>query len=244
MSRLRVIAYNIQYCDGSGSGSIGYLSPASPKRRREMMERISGALTPRQPDVLGLIEVDGGSWRNSGVDQAEHIASELDMPNLVEHCKYPPPFDVIPFFKYNMQALASKRTMDTSQAHLFTVGFKRNVIEATVAGITFILCHLALGKGARLLQTQHLARIVKSIETPVVLMGDLNAEPDSPELKNLMAQTELRLVPLGETFPSWKPKKRLDHFLVTPDILVNTASVLDIGLSDHLPIILDLQLDG
>ena len=243
MSRLRVITYNIQYCDGSGSGSIGYLSPASPKRRREMMERISRALTPRQPDVLGLIEVDGGSWRNSGVDQAEHIARELDMPNMVEHCKYPPPFDVMPFFKHNMQALASKHPMATSQAHLFTVGFKRNVIEATIAGITFILCHLALGRGARLLQTQHLARIVRSIDDPVVLMGDLNAEPDSPELKNLVAQTELRLVPLGETFPSWKPKKRLDHFLVSPDILVNTATVLDIGLSDHLPIILDIQLD-
>ena len=34
---MRIIAYNIQYCDGSGSGSIGYLSPASPSRRREMM---------------------------------------------------------------------------------------------------------------------------------------------------------------------------------------------------------------
>lgn len=243
MSKLRVITYNIQYCDGSGSGSLGYLSPASPKRRREMMERISGALTPRQPDVLGLIEVDGGSWRNSGVDQAEHIAKELDMPNLVEHCKYLPPFDKMPFFKHNMQALASKRPMDTSQAHLFTVGFKRNVIEATVGGIAFILCHLALGKGARQLQTKQLARIVKSIDMPVVLMGDLNAEPDSPELNSLVAQTDLRLVPLGETFPAWKPKKRLDHFLVSPDILVNTASVLDIGLSDHLPIVLDLQMD-
>jgi len=240
---MRVITYNIQYCDGSGSGSMGYLTPASPKRRREMMGRISGALTPRQPDVLGLIEVDGGSWRNSGVDQAEHIAKELDLPNMVEHCKYPPPFDIIPFFKYNMQALASKPPLDASQAHLFTVGFKRNVIEATVGGITFILCHLALGKGARLLQTQHLSRIVKSIDTPIVLMGDLNAEPESPELKSLVAQTDLRLVPMGETFPSWKPKKKLDHFLVSPDILVNTASVLDIGLSDHLPIMLDIFMD-
>ena len=206
------------------------------------MERISGALTPRQPDVLGLIEVDGGSWRNSGVDQADHITKVLDRSNVGEHCKYPPPFDIMPFFKHNMQALASKRPIDTSQAHLFTVGFKRNVIEATVAGITFILCHLALGKGARLLQTRHLARIVRSIDRPVVLMGDLNAEPDSPELTSLVAQTDLRLVPLGETFPSWKPKKRLDHFLVSPDILVNTATALDIELSDHLPIMMDLDI--
>jgi endonuclease/exonuclease/phosphatase family metal-dependent hydrolase len=75
-------------------------------------------------------------------------------------------------------------------------------------------------------------------------MGDLNAEPDSPELKSLVARTDLRLVPLGETFPSWKPKKGLDHFLVSPDILVNTASVLDIGLSDHLPIMMDLDIQA
>lgn len=243
MSRLRVIAYNIQYCDGSGSGSIGYLSPASPSRRREMMERISEALKPQRPDVLGLIEVDGGSWRNSGVDQAEVISKALDMSHLIEQCKYPAPFSIMPFFKHNKQALASSEPRDRADDHLLPVGFKRTVLDVTVSGITFLLCHLALGKGARMLQAQALARIVRSIDNPVILMGDLNAEPDSPELKYLVAQTDMRLVPVGPTYPSWKPRKELDHFLVTEDVNVDSACALDIKLSDHLPIMLDISMD-
>lgn len=243
MGRMRVIAYNIQYCDGSGSGSIGYLSPASPSRRREMMERISEALKPQQPHVLGLIEVDGGSWRNSGVDQAEVISKALDMSYLLEQCKYPPPFSIMPFFKHNLQAFASKESREGVDDHFLPVGFKRTVLEVSVSGVTFLLCHLALGRGARMLQAQALARIVSSIKTPVVLMGDLNAEPDSPELRYLIAQTGMRLLPLGPTYPSWGPKKELDHFLVTEGIDVGSACALDIKLSDHLPIMLDISMD-
>jgi len=240
---LRVITYNIQYCGGRENGSIGYFIPSLPSRRKEIMEKISKVLALHEPDVLGLIEVDSGSWRNAGVNQAKYIAKKLDLPHLIEGCKYLTPFDIFPFFKYNTLAIASKNPMDTSQTHQLVAGFKRNIIEANAAFITFILCHLSLGKNARVLQIHHMVQIINSINTPIVLMGDFNAEPDTVEIKNLVSKAGLNLVPLEATYPSWRPKKKLDHFLVSSDIQVKSASVLDIGLSDHLPIVLDIILD-
>jgi endonuclease/exonuclease/phosphatase family metal-dependent hydrolase len=50
-------------------------------------------------------------------------------------------------------------------------------------------------------------------------------------------------VPLGETFPSWNPTKALDHFFVSEDVTVLDASVPDLKLSDHMPIMMDMQVE-
>ena len=78
----------------------------------------------------------------------------------------------------------------------------------------------------------------------VVVMGDMNCQPGSRELATLIHRTRLQ-EPLDDerhTFPSWRPKRRLDHILVSEGFEVEAVSVLQTPLSDHLPVAMDLRL--
>jgi endonuclease/exonuclease/phosphatase family metal-dependent hydrolase len=240
---MRVVLYNLQYGGGSDK-AVSYLVPATRKRRLKNLEAIIEALRPLRPDVLGMIEVDAGSWRMAGIDMAQEMAKALDMPHLDGDCKYPSPVDRIPLISYNVAALASRTPLLEPTSLELSVGFKRKVLRATTGGVTFIVAHLSLMGRSRRRQVEDLARFAREAEGPVVVMGDLNAVPGSPELDTLSAEGGLTRVPLDETFPSWNPTKALDHFFVSEEVRVVQASVPDLKLSDHLPISMDMEIDG
>ena len=77
----------------------------------------------------------------------------------------------------------------------------------------------------------------------VVLMGDMNCQPGSPEMDVLFKRTRLR-EPLEElcTFPSWSPNRNIDHILVTPELEVHQCHVLKDAHSDHLPIAMEVVI--
>ncbi|UCC92786.1 MAG: endonuclease/exonuclease/phosphatase family protein, partial [Thermoplasmata archaeon] len=124
------------------------------------------------------------------------------------------------------------------------VGFKRRVLKTSTGGVTFILAHLSLMGRSRRHQVADLARFAQDVEGPLVIMGDLNALPDSPELQVLVTEAGLTRVPTGGTYPSWRPTKALDHIFVSQDVKVVSSSVPDVKLSDHLPVMMDLDVDG
>jgi endonuclease/exonuclease/phosphatase family metal-dependent hydrolase len=237
---MRVILYNLQYGGGSDS-PLSYLVPATRKRRLQNLSAIIEALRPLRPDVLGMIEADAGSWRMAGIDMAEELARALELPYLDEDCKYPHPVNRIPLVSYNIAALASNQPLVDPRSRELSVGFKRMVLVTETGGVTFILAHLSLMGRSRRRQVADLATFVVETDGPVVLMGDLNALPDSPELEVLGTVAGLSRVPLGETFPSWNPTRGLDHFFVSSDIRVTDPAVPDIMLSDHLPIMMDIE---
>jgi len=76
-----------------------------------------------------------------------------------------------------------------------------------------------------------------------VLMGDFNCNCESRELRDLLDSTDLH-GPSCEmkTFPSWRPRRNLDHILVSPNIGIETARVLNYPMSDHLPVSMQIHL--
>ncbi len=238
---MRIVLYNLQY--GGGSDKVtSYLVPSTRKRRLKNLEAIKEALRSLGPDVLGMIEADAGSWRMAGIDMAQELSRALELPYLDEDCKYPAPVDRVPLISYNVAALASRYPLVEPESLDLSVGFKRRVLRATTGGVTFIVAHLSLLGRSRRRQVADLARFARDAEGPVVVMGDLNALPESPEMTDLATDGGLSRVPMEATFPSWRPTKALDHFLVSEGIDVVTASVPDIVLSDHRPIVMDIEL--
>ena len=92
-----------------------------------------------------------------------------------------------------------------------------------------------------------------------LLVGDLNARPDAPELDPLRArfidawelaedrgdQSGWRFWRRdeGHTHPARTPHRRIDQVWVSAGVLVAAAPVLDPeGASDHLPLMVDLQV--
>jgi endonuclease/exonuclease/phosphatase family metal-dependent hydrolase len=74
-------------------------------------------------------------------------------------------------------------------------------------------------------------------------MGDLNTSAHSKELESLYRHTSLAPPEHPPaTFPSWKPKRAIDHILVSSQIEVEQRWALAHPVSDHLPIAARVRL--
>lgn len=119
---------------------------------------------------------------------------------------------------------------------------------------TCVVTHLPLARlGDRTPFVRELARSLATIEPPLVLCGDLNAEPDDALVQALV---DIGLIDasagLGPTVPNPEPRVRLDYVLVgngTRDVGVRSSTVLgeiadDEGFlpSDHLGVAVELEL--
>ena len=120
---------------------------------------------------------------------------------------------------------------------------KRNIFWLGIAmSLVVLIVHLALSRRGRLSQLDYLGDLINDYRH-VVLMGDMNCRSDSEEMELLVNKT-LMSEPLHglHTFPSWRPKRNIDHILVTPTVEVGRAEVLNYPLSDHLPISMEVVL--
>ena len=95
-------------------------------------------------------------------------------------------------------------------------------------------------------QLSLLARRVRELSGPVVVLGDLNTTPWGASFRRLVADSGLRDSARGQgwqpTWPSFQPLLfiPLDHVLATPDIGVVSRSVGDAAGSDHRPVVVEL----
>jgi len=101
----------------------------------------------------------------------------------------------------------------------------------------------------------HLAERVRALQTPVILLGDLNTGPWSLDFQTLLYKTGLANTQQGfgalPTYPVKIPRTHMDwpvpvlpidHVLVSPDWRVFDRRVGAPAGSDHLPLILELGL--
>jgi endonuclease/exonuclease/phosphatase family metal-dependent hydrolase len=105
-----------------------------------------------------------------------------------------------------------------------------------------VVVHLALSQKARQLQLAYLSALVRE-EPQIVLMGDFNCALNSPGLRSLLDQTGLQAPTANRhTFPSWRPRRSLDHILISPSLRAAKVDTLPVSFSDHLPLALTLML--
>jgi endonuclease/exonuclease/phosphatase family metal-dependent hydrolase len=72
--------------------------------------------------------------------------------------------------------------------------------------------------------------------------ADFNCEPDAEELAPLRQQLELKALISEPTFPTYRPRQRLDNVFASPDARVIEARVLPSRHSDHLPVLVKIEL--
>jgi endonuclease/exonuclease/phosphatase family metal-dependent hydrolase len=196
------------------------------------------------PDVLGLVEVDTGSYRTKFVNQVEKIAGYLNHHHQ-SSVKYNNNFlaKTLPIFRNQVNAVLTKIKLPQGKFHFFTCGMKRLIIEVNIGGLRFFLVHLALKKEVRRVQLAHLAKLAKG-RTPVIIAGDFNTFSGAHEVEEF--QDKLGLINPNAaglpTFPSWKPKKQLDFILCSKYLKIKNFEIPNVKFSDHLPLILDFKL--
>jgi len=168
---VRLIIYNIEYCEGVTGLWYDYLKFWKiffpPKG---LDQRIVDQLKKLKPDILALVEVDTGSFR-AKKDEVVFFEKKLGMKDFVEKIKYPfegwlKLFHYVPILNKQANAIIAKEKLSKVKYHVFHEGAKRVVIEVTIhvpKKVTLLLAHLALGKKTRAKQIQKLTKIVQKI---------------------------------------------------------------------------------
>jgi len=193
-------------------------------------------------DIVALQEVDAGSLRSQFVNQVEYLADKGRFPFWY----YQTNRSLGKFAQYSNGLLSHVKPAEITEHKLPGLIPGRGAIMVRFGTknnpLVILLAHLALGKRARLFQLAFIAEIANQFEH-VVLMGDLNCQPNSQEMRSLMKNSNL-CAPLTheDTFPSWRPARKLDYILVTPSLIVKNVRVLKHAFSDHLPIAVDIAL--
>ena len=236
-ARLRLMSFNIQagietrYYHQYFTRGWRHVLPDS--KRVPNLRRIAALI--REFDLVGLQELDGGSLRSGFVDQTAFLADTAEFPHWYSQTNRP-----LGRLAQHSNGLLSRLSARSVTEHrlpgripgrgALMVRFGTDEAELMV-----VLLHLALSQRARLAQLAYVAECIGSCEH-VIVMGDLNCHSRSPELQYLCTETGLR-EPFHDlpTYPSWRPERNIDHILVSPSLVVESAEVLDAPLSDHLP---------
>jgi endonuclease/exonuclease/phosphatase family metal-dependent hydrolase len=240
---LRVATFNIHH----GVGLDGLLD----------LERVARLIEQDKIDVVGLQEVDRHwSERSDFVDQAGWLAERLDMHvSFGANIDRDPETPGDPRRQYGT-AILSRYKIRQSENHLLPRpegGEQRGLLETTikVRGVPVRVYNTHLQHTSQLERFAQIARIREILAArtePVVLLGDLNATPESPEIAEINKDLVDAWLEAGEgdgyTFDADSPHARIDYVMSSPNVVAKTAAVVTTDASDHLPVVVDVLLPG
>lgn len=230
---LRVLTYNLHH----GEGVDGKLD----------LPRLAAVITASRADVVALQEVDQNATRTGGVDQAAELARLTGL-----HVAYGKAMD----FQGGAygQALLSRWPLSDFTVHPLPNPAKvepRIAISATMRppgqpAFRFVGTHLDATRDdtARWQQAARLIELFGADTTPTILVGDLNARPETRIIKTLLESfTDASAAAPGFTSPAEKPAARIDFVLLRPATTwrVHSSTVIPEAVaSDHRPLLVEL----
>jgi endonuclease/exonuclease/phosphatase family metal-dependent hydrolase len=240
---MRLILYNVRY--GTGTG-LSYHVPApfsgNFRRSTGRFKRITDYLMNLSPDIIGLVEVDGGSYRHEGNCQAETAASSMGGHHRFA-VKYGERISRLPVLRSQGNAIISRLAPIKTDCHDLGRGMKRNALEVVYGDFSLVLVHLSLGSRSRRHQIRALRDLCSARERPLILAGDYNTLSGPEELTPLKETGMASVNELGlPTYPCRRPRKELDFVLISEEISTKGFSIPDVRFSDHLPLVCDLKI--
>jgi len=247
---LRVATFNIHH----GVGADGRLDLA----------RTADVIAATRATLIGLQEVDRTlSARSDWVDQAEWLGRRLGMDVVhgatIERGPRDPAVPDGPSRRYG-NALLSAHPVRSWQALRLpgsTWREARGLVDARVdvggATVRVAVTHLQNRSGReRREQAAHIVGLLVPAaagggrRAPTIVLGDMNAGPDTAEIRTLTAVLVDAWAAAGDgpgyTFEARRPFARIDQVLVSPGVTPVAAEVVDTRASDHRPVVADLEV--
>jgi endonuclease/exonuclease/phosphatase family metal-dependent hydrolase len=243
---VRLLVYNIRY--GTGIGARFHLPvPFGGYLRRtdENLENITAFIQSCRPDIVGLLEVDSGSFRARKHNQASVIAKVLGHYHIFKS-KYDSSSVIqkLPVVNKQVNAFLTSEKIKTRKFHYFRKGMKRLVIELELDNLTIFLVHLSLKFRHRQNQLHDLYRFVKDVQKPLIVAGDFNPLWGDDEIQLFLAASGLKNANRKSlpSHPSRSPHRQIDFILHSPEIRVTSFEIPQVTFSDHLPLICDFEI--
>jgi endonuclease/exonuclease/phosphatase family metal-dependent hydrolase len=241
--RLRLVTFNIKH--------------GAPARDYEGdPDAVAEACAALEADVLALQEVDDGIPRSGRADLAARAAQACGMQMVFA------PAIRIGGGRYG-NALLVRGDIEATEVlglngarwlqgrrgggRIFPIGREpRNAIIATVRvgerRLAVAATHLATQRDVSQKQLSQAVAKLQTKPQPWVLLGDLNRTAQEVGSEPLLESMELIKGPA--TFPSWKPRTRIDHIAIRGLTLLpdSVRVVRSPQVSDHLALVADVEL--
>lgn len=242
-NRLRLLSYNIQA--GADTRRYreyvtrGWKQMLPHREQQETLDRIAHLL--KDYDLVGLQEVDSGSFRSGFVDQTAYLAERAGFPYWFRQVNR----RLGKLAQYSNGVLSRVQPYMVTQHRLPGLPGRGALLlefQTNEKPLGICMMHLSLGRRARLRQLSYVSDLVAHY-SHLVVMGDFNCGCSSQEFRYLVERTNLQDCHCDMmTFPSWRPSRKLDHILASPSLKVAKSEVLNYAHSDHLPISLEIEL--
>ena len=244
---MRLLVYNIAYGTGSAGGLKGLFSAHRYLRTPgHVIASIAEFINGSGADVVGLVEIDTGSFRTGYLDQTSLVAGQLSGYSSCA-VKYGRRSigRAVPILRKQANAFFTRKKPQQVKNYYIPFGFKRLILEIHLDGIRFFLLHLALQRETRKRQLEYIKKLVSINPEPMIIAGDFNTFAGDLELDTFIRDLDLHDPNTEDlpTFPSQAPEKKLDFILCSRSIRVHSFQIPKVRFSDHLPLILDFELN-
>lgn len=245
---MKILFLNTGYC----TGILGKRSHYLTKSRRyfyngnQIFQKLILFVKKINPDIFAMAEIDKKSIRSRFVNHIEELAKHCEYNTVAYDSKYGKRSIIrkMPIIKSHCNAVLAKEKNIAHEKHYLKNGLKKLVLKMQISGkIDLYIVHLSLGQKSRKKQLEELANLIRNSKNEVIIAGDFNTLRGSRELQNFTEKNNLHSVNKKHipTFPSIKPKRELDFFLISQGIKVKKFRILKEQLSDHLPILLEVH---
>ena len=209
-------------------------------------EAIAQTIEAQHPDVVALQEVSRGWLIDGSVDLVDWLSRRLGMAMLFAGTADP---------VWGNALLSRTGFIESGSAPLPLAGtlLPRGYLWAYVdvrqgepiRVIVTHLHHIAEEPAPRLAQIPVLLDFWNNTGR-TVLMGDLNSEPDWPEMDlfrqaGMVDAWEMAGEGPGLTWPAVDPFQRIDWIWLSPDLQATHAEVIDSAVSDHRAVVADIS---
>lgn len=233
---MHIVSYNIQAAIASTS-YLSYVSRLhrqvlpSPAKSRVLsgIARYIGGF-----DIACLQEIDLGGLRNGFRNQAQQLLAQTPFAYSLHQTNRK-----VGRLSLHGNLILSRFPLECVADEPLPSRIKgRGILAARVetgsGSIVVANVHLSLGAPDQFRQIHYICRLLDAYGD-VCLMGDFNCPPDAKQLCLLTDYGYERLAPDAPTYPSWKPKRALDHIFVKGS-LKGLGRVNRFSASDHLPV--------
>jgi len=193
-------------------------------------------------DIVGLQETDAGSLRSYYLNQTEYLAMKAGMPywNMKVNRN-------LGHFSQHSLGLIARREpdfIDCVPLPSRIPGRGAMVADFRLDGepVRVVISHLSLSATARHQQMEVIAELVEG-RPHAVVMADFNCTPSSQEIRRLVERTGLCLPEVPPlTYPAWRPKRAIDHVLISAGLRFVRVESLPVIFSDHCPLAVEISL--
>ena len=215
------------------------------------LDRVARVIRRARPDLAALQEVDQGTRRSKGILQARVLGEKTGLSWVFAKAmdydggEYGEAvLSRFPFLRIRRVPLPAEkgrepRVLLSTEVRMGEGGRGPRVY--------FLATHLDhLSDAQRKAQVERIRRIVREAgDAPMILAGDLNAQPGEASMKALFRDWTPAALSAGPTFPADRPRAKIDYVLFRPAgrWRVREARVLEESLaSDHRPLRVVLEL--